>query len=217
MTKFKIYALSAILSLTLFGSNTLKADEFSTSSISNSDRRAPIARVLKHQSMVRGPNFHKSSLGKRGDIRFNRRAKAPLAYQLFCLKSPNECRGGGKKSIHLTPQLLSKLDAVNRSVNRAIRPRNDFRADTWSLNPANGDCEDYALTKRKRLLKLGFPASALRLAVARTGRGEGHAVLVVRTSAGDRVLDNRTNSIRDWHQTDLSLVKMAGANPLRWN
>ncbi|WP_353646645.1 transglutaminase-like cysteine peptidase [Mesorhizobium sp. WSM2239] len=215
MKRVKIYALTAFIAFSLITPTVLSAAEFATSSISNSDRQTPLARILKPGSG--SVKTHKPRSIKRSEVRFNSRGKAPLAYQLFCLKSPRECRGGGKASVHLTPQLLSKLDLVNRSVNRAIRPRNDFQADTWSLSPASGDCEDYALTKRQRLLKLGVPASALRLAVARTGRGEGHAVLVVRTSSGDRILDNRTNLIRNWHQTDLRLVKMAGANPLKWH
>ncbi|MEQ1941938.1 transglutaminase-like cysteine peptidase [Mesorhizobium sp. VNQ89] len=145
-------------------------------------------------------------------------AAAPLAYQLYCLQNAADCRNGKAKSasVQLTSSRMSQLRAINAQVNRSIRPRNDRKGDRWVANPTSGDCEDYALTKRKHLIRLGFPQSALRIAVVRTSRGEGHAVLVVKTPNGDRILDNRTNSIRGWGQTDLTLVKMASANPLRW-
>lgn len=141
---------------------------------------------------------------------------APLAYQLFCLKSPADCRGGGRQHVDLSTKTLAKLNSVNRAVNSKMRARNDGSADSWTIGATSGDCEDFALSKRRRLIQLGLPSSALRMAVVRTRRGEGHAVLVVRTSKGDRILDNRTNSIKSWHQSDLRLVSMATANPLKW-
>ena len=155
-----------------------------------------------------------NAAGKYGSNRAN---AAPLAYQLYCLKNPRECKGGGRKTIHVAAGTMSKLSSVNRAVNRSIRARNDSKADVWSSNVSVGDCEDYALTKRRRLLEMGFPAAALRMAIARTSTGEGHAVLVVRTDKGDRVLDNRTDSIMGWNQSGLRLVKMAGPDPLRWS
>jgi len=145
------------------------------------------------------------------------RQAAPLAYQLFCLKSPRDCRAGASGSIRLTAAKQAMLARINRQVNRSMRPVYDKGVDRWSADTRSGDCEDFALTKRRHLIKAGFPAGALRMAVARTGWGEGHAVLVVHTSTGDYVLDNRTDSIKTWRQTDLKLIKMASANPLRWN
>lgn len=141
---------------------------------------------------------------------------APLAYQLFCLKSPNECRGSSRKDVILTSSAWAKLDRVNRAVNAKIRPRSDSSVDAWTVGAASGDCEDFALTKRRHLIQLGFPSSALRMAVVRTRRGEGHAVLVVRTTKGDRILDNRTNSIKSWQQSDLRLITIASSDPLKW-
>ncbi|MNL69638.1 hypothetical protein D3C87_1945270 [compost metagenome] len=55
------------------------------------------------------------------------------------------------------------------------------------------------------------------MAVARTRSGEGHAVLVVKTSKGDLVLDNRSSAIKPWRSTDLRWVKIqSGDNPKRW-
>jgi hypothetical protein len=94
------------------------------------------------------------------------------------------------------------MATVNRAVNRSIRSVSDLAhygvADRWSVAPKSGDCEDFALTKKARLLNAGWPSSALLLALATTGAGEEHAVLIVRTDRGDFVLDNLRNDIRRW-------------------
>ncbi|HEY8593668.1 MAG TPA: transglutaminase-like cysteine peptidase [Devosiaceae bacterium] len=141
---------------------------------------------------------------------------APTGFMVFCLRSPASCRVSGKSKVDYTSQLATTLRSVNSLVNRSIRPRPD-RGDVWLANVRYGDCEDYALTKRERLIRMGIPAGALRIATARTRSGEGHAVLVVRTDHGDFVLDNMNNSVRPWFQTGLRWIAMSGANPLRWN
>ncbi|MNL79260.1 hypothetical protein D3C87_2058250 [compost metagenome] len=81
-----------------------------------------------------------------------------------------------------------------------------------------GDCEDFALTKRDKLIALGWPARALRVAVAKTSWGEGHAVLVVKTDRGDLVLDNRTNVIKDWRSAGLHWTMIQSAeSPKVWH
>lgn len=142
-------------------------------------------------------------------------AVAPLGFQLFCLMQPTHCRSDGADRITTDTNLLRVISAVNQRVNRAIRPLNDA-SDKWSLNPTFGDCEDYALSKRAALINRGFGAGALRIATAYTVKGEGHAVLIVRTNVGDLVLDNRSDTIKPWHETDLSWVAISGKNPLEW-
>ena len=149
-------------------------------------------------------------------ISFERPTLAPFSYVMFCQRTPEDCRGGATALIAMTPRARQAIEAVNRAVNAAIAPRYD-RSDVWTADATTGDCEDYALTKRRALIAAGFPASALSMAVARTRSGEGHAVLVARTSAGDFVLDNRHGALREWHRTDLSILKMASsANPRIW-
>jgi predicted transglutaminase-like cysteine proteinase len=114
---------------------------------------------------------------------------APLAFQLFCLRYRSECKASRTSEIPYTTKLQATLASVNRSVNRSIIPLNE-RRDVWSLNPRFGDCDDYVMTKRSRLIRAGVPAGALRVAVVKTRSGEGHAVLIVKTSAGEYVLDN---------------------------
>lgn len=144
-------------------------------------------------------------------------ALAPMAFIEFCTKNKSHCAISGNKEVNLTSASLGILKRVNREINRSIKPRSEQR-DVWKVNVKSGDCEDFALTKRAKLIKHGFPASALRMAVARTPFGEGHAVLVVSTNRGDFVLDNRHNDIRSFHRTDLAWVKIQGKeNPMLWS
>ncbi|MBW9055949.1 transglutaminase-like cysteine peptidase [Rhizobium mesosinicum] len=149
-----------------------------------------------------------------------RRTSAPFAHVMFCAQNPDECAaGGGASEIFLSPFADKQLRAVNASVNRSIRPVNDRpdQGDVWQVNVKSGDCEDFALTKRDHLIAMGWSAKALRIAVTKTPAGEGHAVLVVKTDQGDLVLDNRSNAIKGWKDTDLRwLMIQSGDNPRVW-
>ena len=141
---------------------------------------------------------------------------APFAFIRYCVNTPAACRPSQAEKLDWSWRNKAIVVRVNRWVNRSIRPIND-QGDSWDANVRSGDCEDFALTKRLALLKAGLPASALRIAVATTASGEGHAVLVVKTNAGDFVLDNRSNRMLMWHQTDLTFIKIASAeNPRLW-
>lgn len=99
------------------------------------------------------------------------------------------------------------VNTLNREVNRDVHKANDFDLygllEFWSLprvidGKMYGDCEDYALEKRRRLIAAGVPAEAMSMAVAVTARGESHAVLVVSFESGDWVLDNLTPWATPW-------------------
>jgi len=84
-----------------------------------------------------------------------------------------------------------------------------YRADarnTWSSGGAAGDCEDFALTKMQALRAAGVPAGAMSMAVVRTPRGEGHAVLVVRVRGARLVLDNARGDIQRLEDTGYRVV-----------
>jgi predicted transglutaminase-like cysteine proteinase len=147
------------------------------------------------------------SLGSLSRSRATDTSTAPLAFQLFCLKNPLECRRSRRSVVAYTPRIRSLLATVNAQVNRSIRPRHE-QGDTWSINPAYGDCDDYAMTKRHKLLRAGIPASALKIAVVRTRRGEGHAILIVKTTAGEFALDNIRKSIVPRHRTGYRFEKL---------
>lgn len=164
-------------------------------------------------SALRGPTEFQSlqKLTEKG------KARAPKGLLIFCLSNRQHCRGGGASQVYMSASLMRVLELVNNRVNHTIHPRYDPKGDVWSINVASGDCEDYVLTKRDQLIRRGVSASALRIATARTRSGAGHAVLVVRTSTGDFVLDNRTKLIKEWNKTDLDWVAMSGGSPRKWH
>ncbi len=130
-------------------------------------------------------------------------AFAPPAFYAFCDKQPSLCSTRGKSKVFaLTDARLTQLKKINSSVNQRISQRLDAgrRADEWHLPTSEGDCEDFAILKKAELAKRGWPTSALLLTVGTLG-GTGHTVLTVRTDKGDLILDNRTDSVKDWSRT----------------
>jgi len=130
----------------------------------------------------------------------------------------------------LTPARWRDLNEVNWRINRVIRPTTDAALygveDRWALPitaPARGisepagDCEDYALEKRAALLRLGWSASALSLAIALAPTEGLHAVLVAHTDHGDFVLDNLFASPILPSQSRYQWVKLqTGSDLLAW-
>ena len=140
--------------------------------------------------------------------------RTPVAFRVFCIQSPEQCASGAAE-IALDPATYEMLELINLRVNASIRPQNE-PGDLWQVNVAVGDCEDFALTKRAQLIEAGFSPGALRIAVGQTRKGEGHAVLVVRTDKGDFVLDNRFDTVRSPSLASINWISMSGANPLEW-
>ena len=94
-------------------------------------------------------------------------SQPPYGFVQFCERVPQECAQGRQEEqrFHASRERLAELDAVNRTVNHEIEPVTDIelygQTDYWTIPAARGDCEDYALMKRKRLMALGWPASAV--------------------------------------------------------
>jgi predicted transglutaminase-like cysteine proteinase len=107
--------------------------------------------------------------------------------------------------------LWDLVTAVNSSVNAQIRPRTDMemwgQEEVWSFPTEFGDCEDYVIEKRRRLMGAGIPAGDVLITVLRQPNGDGHAVLTVRTTAGDYVLDNLDSRVRLWSSTEYTFLK----------
>jgi predicted transglutaminase-like cysteine proteinase len=150
-------------------------------------------------------------------------AQPPYGFVSFCERAPQECAQGPQEEqrFNATAARLAELDTVNRAVNHEIEPVTDIEqygvTDYWTIPTTRGDCEDYVLLKRKRLMQLGWPASALLITVVRDERGEGHAVLTARTVQGDFILDNKTDEIRVWHLTHYDFVmRQSYLNPRLW-
>jgi predicted transglutaminase-like cysteine proteinase len=73
------------------------------------------------------------------------------------------------------------------------------------------------LLKRKWLVERGWPSGALLVTVVFDEVGDGHAVLLARTSRGEFVLDNKTDRLRRWYDTAYRFVKrQSTVDPNRW-
>lgn len=151
-------------------------------------------------------------------------AAPPYGFVDFCQRTPEECTPGSGSDARLqaTPERLAELDEINRVVNTSIEPATDKELygveEYWTL-PANGkgDCEDYALLKRHILAKRGWPVSSLLMTVVRDEKGEGHAVLTVRTAQGDFILDNKAAAVKPWYATGYEFVmRQSYINPRIW-
>jgi predicted transglutaminase-like cysteine proteinase len=157
-------------------------------------------------------------------IRFDAPTLAPMAFTQFCLNYPGDCApqrlSFGEDPIELNRMLWLELGTINRTVNSSIRPvRNEagLAGEKWVLGPPGGDCNDYAVTKRHQLIARGWPARDVLLSEVVTVWGEHHLVTVVRSSAGDLVLDNLTDEIKPWSRTTYRWVRMqTPRNPNYW-
>jgi predicted transglutaminase-like cysteine proteinase len=150
-------------------------------------------------------------------------AQPPYGFVSFCQRAPRECLQGPleENRFSLTSRRRTELETVNSGVNHQIKPVTDLDlygvADYWTIPRRQGDCEDYVLLKRKELMELGWPASALLITVVRDERGDGHAVLTARTQQGDFVLDNKTDEIRFWYQVPYQFImRQSYLNPRVW-
>jgi predicted transglutaminase-like cysteine proteinase len=149
-------------------------------------------------------------------------ANPPIGYVDFCRNFPGECAVAGEPSPEpLTEHHWRDLQEVNTLVNRIVSPATDldyYQADeVWTLPETYGDCEDYVLLKRKWLVERGWPTGALLITVVFDEVGEGHAVLLARTSGGEFVLDNKTDAVRRWYDTAYRFVKRQSVDdPNRW-
>lgn len=119
----------------------------------------------------------------------------PLGHTHFCVRYPRDCDRTTRRNISTIPfaERWPQLNFINQVINAVIAPKpGEPEVDTdWSIGPAEGNCNDYAVTKRHLLLEAGWPASALLLAeVVRVTTGEHHLILIVRGTNSDWVLDN---------------------------
>ncbi|MEM0900499.1 MAG: transglutaminase-like cysteine peptidase [Pseudomonadota bacterium] len=136
----------------------------------------------------------------------------PIGHHTFCKALPQECkRNRAVSPEQMTDARWAALHQINAKVNDAIVPKTDMEIwginELWSYPETVGDCEDYVLLKRHLLQQAGFSPANLLITVVRQENGDGHAVLTVRTSEGDVVLDNLQNEIRSWRMTEYRYLK----------
>lgn len=159
-------------------------------------------------------------------IKFEGPTIAPFAHVRFCLANPAECRerkvvfrGGPVK---LTEAKRRELMRVNAEVNRDIigtpAAGETVATEKWLISPERGDCNDYAVTKRSKLIAKGWPSRALLLAEVVVPWGEHHLVVVVRTDKGDLVLDSLNANLRTPAKTGYEWVRVESpVNPKYWS
>ena len=150
-------------------------------------------------------------------------AQTPKQWLAFCQHHRDDCQADpAVAAVKLTALAWGKLDTINRLVNGSVTPRTDQahwqEEDRWDYpDDGYGDCEDYALLKRRLLIDAGLPAGALMLTVVWTKQKTGHAVLLVRTDKGEFVLDSENPQISHWTETGYRFVKRQRAgHPDEW-
>ena len=115
--------------------------------------------------------------------------------------------------ITLTPELKTQLNNVQVEANARMDYKTDLEqykeAEHWALPTDHGaylqgDCEDFALLKLKRLVELGWPRNELRLAtcwITPNDNTSYHCVLTVDTNEGTYDLDINFHDIILWNRT----------------
>ncbi|MCX8955430.1 transglutaminase-like cysteine peptidase [Ruegeria sp. NA] len=128
-----------------------------------------------------------------------------------------------KRSVKLSSQQeLKVVNQVNRRVNASTREVTDQSQykmrERWALPTSRGgDCEDFALLKKRDLIHAGVDPRKLLIATVLDTRRTPHAVLVYRSAQGDLILDNLTNRIKPWTATRYLFLRMQNPKrPSQW-
>ena len=140
--------------------------------------------------------------------------RAPIGWLEFCAEYAPECepRAVEARDVVLSSKAWRDLVRINKSVNDTVKPITDLEhwgvVERWNYpDDGYGDCEDYVLLKRRMLMQAGWPRQALLITVVRDQKGEGHAVLTVKTDKGEFILDNQSDEILLWPDTGYRFVK----------
>jgi predicted transglutaminase-like cysteine proteinase len=151
-------------------------------------------------------------------------ARAPIGWVEFCVRYKGECntRPSTARDVVLTPKAWTDMVKVNSWANENIQPVTDLEhwgvVEQWDYpDDGKGDCEDYVLLKRRMLMQAGWPREALLITVVRDKKGDGHAVLTVKTNRGEFILDNQETEILAWNKTGYRFVKrQSQSDPNIW-
>ena len=147
----------------------------------------------------------------------------PIGHYEFCKREAKECNVTSRdtRPMHLTQATWQLIINTNKSVNERITPMTDMEIfgveEYWTYPTTVGDCEEYVLLKQRELTQAGIPVTNLLITVVRKLDGEGHAVLTIRTDRGDFVLDNLTDEVIRWDDTEYTYLKRQAVNNTgRW-
>jgi predicted transglutaminase-like cysteine proteinase len=141
-------------------------------------------------------------------------ARPPIGWVEFCTRHAADCaaRPSPARDVVLSSKTWKDMVRINRWVNESIQPITDLEhwgvVEKWSYpDDGQGDCEDFVLLKRRMLMQAGWPREALLITVVRDKKGDGHAVLTVKTNRGDFILDNQVEEVLLWSETSYRFVK----------
>jgi predicted transglutaminase-like cysteine proteinase len=151
-------------------------------------------------------------------------ARAPIGWTEFCSEYAPECetKSVDARDVVLSTKAWKDLTRINKWVNETVKPITDLEhwgvVERWNYpDDGYGDCEDYVLLKRRMLMQSGWPRQALLITVVRDKRGDGHAVLTVKTDKGEFILDNQYEDVLLWSDTGYRFVKRQSQNdPNAW-
>jgi predicted transglutaminase-like cysteine proteinase len=150
--------------------------------------------------------------------------RPPIGWVEFCIEYKPECstQPSSPRDVVLTQKAWADIIKVNAWVNQAIKPVTDLEhwgvIERWNYpDDGYGDCEDYVLLKRRMLMQAGWPREALLVTVVRDKKGDGHAVLTVKTDHGEYILDNQEPQVLPWNKTGYRFVKrQSQSDPNLW-
>ena len=151
-------------------------------------------------------------------------ARPPIGWIDFCIEYKSDCatRPSDPRDVVLTSKAWTDMVKVNAWVNGSIKPITDLEhwgvVERWNYpDDGYGDCEDYVLLKRRMLMQAGWPREALLITVVRDRKGDGHAVLTVKTDRGEFILDNQEPQVLPWTKTGYRFVKrQSQSDPNLW-
>lgn len=146
---------------------------------------------------------------------------APAGASNLCGRYPWACQTS-KGATKISGGQLDVAIKLNRQINRQVPSISDQaqygRIEHWSLPTSRGgDCEDFALLKKRHLIEAGLDPQMLMVSTVLDRNRNAHAVLVMRTSQGDFILDNLRDEVLHWRQTGYTFLRMQDpSNPSRW-
>jgi len=184
-------------------------------------------RMLRHGWLaaalaIGAPHAH--AAGELAFMTIGDEARPPIGWMQFCADRPHECEVAPSqpRDVVLSTRAWKDLVRVNNRVNQTIKPMTDLDhygvVERWTYpDDGYGDCEDYVLLKRRMLIDAGWPREALLITVVRDSKGDGHAVLTVKTDRGELILDNQNPAVLPWYETGYRFVKrQSQSNPNVW-
>lgn len=147
----------------------------------------------------------------------------PIGYRDMCAYRAYLCVSDKNTQEETPPYQLGAeglnfLLEINRYWNEKITPRID-KAEYWSGSVTIGDCEEFAVAKRRTLIRNGFSPSQVLLLMVKEDPNSSmaHLVVLVRTDRGNFILDNLNQNVVTFEATRYIFVKRQREdNPFLW-